>query len=257
MSAATPRRGASAAAAGDALDAKRKILVVDDAPMFREMETVFLGRYGNVITASDGPQALERARLERPDLIVTDLWMQEMHGDALCREIRHDPDLRRLPVVLVTSGAAEEHELAVLAGADAVVEKPLQRSLLLQAVNRILRTTVRSLERVPLETEVRLSTSDGETWGWSRNVSRGGMFVEAERDIEPDTEIALEFAVPDTGRTVAPTARVVWRRPQAAELTPGMGLQFLKLDRDLAQWIDDYVYEIGRGAAAPPGGGAA
>lgn len=231
------------AAANGGAEPKRKILVVDDAPMFREIESVFLGRYGNVITASDGGEALALARRERPDIVVTDLSMREMHGDELCRQIRLDPDLRRLPVVIVTGGGADEHERAVLSGADDVVEKPLHRTTLLHAVNRFLRITVRGLVRVPIDAEVRLSTEDGESWGWARNISRGGMFVEAESLLEPDTQLAVEFLMPEHDVSVSPTARVVWRRPPAPELTPGMGLQFLKLDRDLAQWLDEYVYQ--------------
>ena len=230
----------------------RTILVVDDAPMFREIETVFLARTGNIITAADGPEALETARRERPDVIVTDLTMREMDGDELCRRLRGDPDLRRVPVVVVTSGrSAEEHERAVRAGADDVIEKPLDRVSLLQVVHRLMRRTVRGLERVPLETEVRISTSTAETWGLSRNVSRGGMFVEAETTLEPDTELALEFRVPDSEIWVQPTARVAWRRPQQGERRPGMGLQFLKLDRATSRWIEQYVYELGESPTAP------
>ena len=239
----------SAAARGTS-EPQRTILVVDDVPMFREIGTVFLGRYGRVITASDGTEALERTRRDRPDIVVSDLTMGRMHGDELCREIRRDADLRRLPVVMITNGSAEEHERAVRAGADDVVQKPLHRAELIQAVNRFLRLTVRGLARVPLETDVRLSLAEGELWGRSTNISRGGMFVETEQALEPDTELELEFQVPELESPVAPTARVVWRRPpadDASALTPGMGLQFLKLDRDLAQRLEDYVYEL-----APP-----
>jgi uncharacterized protein (TIGR02266 family) len=230
---------------------RAKILVVDDAPMFREIETIFLGRAGRILTASDGPEALEIARRERPDLLLTDLSMREMDGDELCRRIRHDPDLRRLPVIVVTSGSsAEEHERAVRAGADGVVSKPLCRVSLLQVVQRFLRLTARSFERVVFETEVRLSANGSDVWGWSRNVSRGGMFVEAETPLEPDTEYDVEFTVPDTAIVVQPTARVVWRQmPGHPQRPAGMGLQFLKLDRDAEQWLEQYVYERGAGAA--------
>ena len=80
-------------------------------------------------------------------------------------------------------------------------------------VQRFLRLTARSFERVLFETEVRLSTNGGDLWGWSRNVSRGGMFVEAETPLEPDSEFEVEFTVPDTSIVVQPTARVVWRQP--------------------------------------------
>ena len=226
---------------------RRTILVVDDMPMFREIETVFLGRYGRVITANDGAEALVRARRERPDVVVTDLSMREMHGDQLCREIRADADLRRLPVVVVTGGSGEEHERAIRAGADDVVEKPLQRATLIQSVNRFLRLTVRGLVRAPLVTDVCLSASGEARWARSRNVSRGGIFVATESPLEPDTELELEFQVSKGEPPITPTARVVWRRPpgpDASELTPGMGLQFLKLDRHLAQRLEEYVYEV-------------
>jgi len=240
---------AEAAAAGDA---RSKILVVDDAPMFREIETIFLGRSGRILTACDGPEALEIARRERPDLVITDLSMREMDGDELCRRIRHDPDLRRLPVIVVTSGnSADEHERAVRAGADGVVSKPLCRVSLLQVVQRFLRLTTRSFERVSFETEVRLSANGTDVWGWSRNVSRGGMFVEAEMPLEPDSEFEVEFTVPDTSIVVQPTARVVWRQlPGDPQRPAGMGLQFLKLDREAEQWLEQYVYERGAGTAA-------
>jgi len=240
-----PERPTAIAELGPHDEPPRKILVVDDAPMFREIETVFLGRTGQIFTACDGTDALIVAQRERPDLVLTDLSMRQMDGDELCRQIRHDPDLRRVPVIIVTSGRSpEEHERAVRAGADDVIEKPLNRISLLQVVHRFLRLTVRGLERVPLETEVRLSAAGSETWAWSRNVSRGGMFVEADSALEPDTEIEVEFAVPETSLLVQPTARVVWRRPPRDELRPGMGLQFLKLDREAAQWLEQYVYEL-------------
>ncbi len=233
---------------------RSKILVVDDAPMFREIETIFLGRSGRILTASDGPEAFEIAQRERPDLVLTDLSMREMDGDELCRRIRHDPDLRRLPVIVVTSGnSAEEHERAVRAGADGVISKPLCRVSLLQVVQRFLRLAVRSFERVSFETEVRLSAGGVDIWGWSRNVSRGGMFVEVETALEPESEFEMEFTVPDTSIVVQPTARVVWRRmPCGADHRPGMGLQFLKLDRDAERWLEQYVYERGAGTEARP-----
>jgi uncharacterized protein (TIGR02266 family) len=100
---------------------------------------------------------------------------------------------------------------------------------------------------------VRLSHAGTELWGWSRNISRGGIFVEADVSLEPDTEFEVEFTAPDTSILVQPTARVIWRRPLDSPQRPGMGLQFLKLDRDAAQWLDQYVYEraVGLETAAP------
>ena len=214
--------------------------------MFRELESLFLARSGRVLTAADGQEALEVALRERPDVVVTDLSMPGLRGDELCRRIKSDPDLGRTPVIIVTGrDDGDEHESAVRSGADDVVEKPVNRISLIQSVNHFLRLAERGLVRVPLETDVRLSIDHSESWGWSRNVSRGGMFIELEElGPEPETELQIEFSLPELSHALAPTAKVVWRRrPHGAGDRCGMGLQFLKLDRDAARQLDDFVYE--------------
>jgi uncharacterized protein (TIGR02266 family) len=226
------------------VQAQRKILVVDDAAMFRDLESLFLARCGHVLTASDGDEAWEIAKRERPDVVVTDLAMPGVPGDALCRRIKADVDLRRTPVIVVASrDAGEEHERAVRAGADDVVDKPINRVSLIQAVNHFLRLAVRGLVRVSLDTDVHIAGSDGEVWARSRNVSRGGIFVESDRALPPDSEVQLEFALPETREALSPTAKVVWRRAATHTLAAGLGLQFLKLDREAARRLDEYVYE--------------
>jgi CheY-like chemotaxis protein len=226
------------------MDVKRKILVVDDAPMFRELESLFLARSGRVLTAADGEEALATARRERPDVVVTDLSMPGMAGDVLCRRIKRDPDLARTPVIIVTGqDDGIEHERAVRAGADDVVEKPVNRVSLIQTVNHFLRLAERGLVRVPLETDVRIALPELETWGRSRNISRGGIFVElAEGSPEPETEVQIEFALPDVDARLSPTAKVVWRRLES-EAQAGVGLQFLKLGGNAARLLDEFIYE--------------
>lgn len=223
---------------------RRKVLIADDAPMFREIETVFLGRTAQIVTACDGDEALVVAEREHPDLVVTDMKMRNVDGDVLCRNLRAHAELSRVPVVIVTSGRSEEHERAVRAGADDVVEKPLDRVMLLQAVKRLLRKTIRGLPRVALETDVRVHAGASEGWARSRNISRGGMFIEADGALEPAPEFDLEFCVPETDHWIRSTARVAWRRPQDDSGRLGLGLQFLKIDRDASRWLDEYVYEM-------------
>ena len=223
----------------------RKILVVDDAPMFRELESLFLARSGRVITASDGIEGLDVARREQPDVVVTDLDMPGMRGDELCRHIKADPDLSGTPVIIVTGrDDAADHAAAVEAGADDIVEKPINRVSLIQSVNHFVRLSMRGLVRVPLETDVGVATARVEALGRSRNVSRGGMFVETERSCpEPDTLVQLSFSLPEVKEPLEPTARVVWRRLAAEGEAAGIGLQFLALDREAARQIDEYIYE--------------
>jgi uncharacterized protein (TIGR02266 family) len=240
---------------------QRKILVVDDAPVFRELGSLFLARSGRVITASYGNEALVAMQRERPDVVVTDLHMPGMDGDALCREIKGDLHLRHTPVIVATSGeSADERARAVLAGADDVIAKPIRRLSLIQAVNRFLRPPpLRGLPRVAVQTSVRLQVALEEALGCARNLSRGGIFIEADATPAPETEVGLHFQLPGAEALLAPTARVIWRRRACVEAPAGMGLQFLALDRTggrrIEEFLDDHegaqiASELPRSAAA-------
>jgi uncharacterized protein (TIGR02266 family) len=223
---------------------RRTILLADDAALFRALGALFLARTGEVITARDGAEALACIARERPEVVVADLDMPRLDGAELCRRIKADAELRAIPVILVTSGDEAEHRArAVRAGADDVIAKPIHRVELIQAVNRFLRAPgVRGLTRVPMVAEVRILGSPQVSYGIARNLSRGGIYVEAERTAPPPTEVELRFELPDSKQPLAPTAQVVWRRERTSEHAAGMGMRFLALDRASSQRIDEYVY---------------
>jgi uncharacterized protein (TIGR02266 family) len=223
----------------------RIILLVDDAPLFLELGSLFLARSGEVITANDGAQALALVAKQRPDVVVADLDMPHLDGAELCRRLKADPERHGIRVILVTSGdEAEQRARAVRAGADDVIAKPIGRIALIQSVNRFLRGSgLRGLTRVPLVAEVRILRAPGLSHGIARNVSRGGMYVEADQTAPLHSEIEVHFELPDAKRPLAPTAEVVWSRARTAAHAAGMGLRFLALDRAGAQRLDDYVYQ--------------
>jgi uncharacterized protein (TIGR02266 family) len=231
------------------VEASRTILVVDDIAMFRELGSLFLARSGRVITAEGGMQALEIARRERPDLVVSDLHMPEMDGEALCRAIKADEELAGTPVIMIVgSEDAADHARAVRAGADDLLPKPLSRLALIEVVNRFLHgEPVRGLPRIELSEPVRLSAGSSESWGTVRNLSRGGIFVETDRVFDPHTEVDLHFQLPETESEIAPTAQVVWQRGENGSADspapPGMGMRFLEIDGTTARRLEEFVFE--------------
>lgn len=79
------------------------ILVVDDDPSIREMLVLILETRGfDVRQAADGMKALERARAEPPSLILLDLMMPGMDGVAMVEELHRDPELARIPIVVLS-----------------------------------------------------------------------------------------------------------------------------------------------------------
>jgi uncharacterized protein (TIGR02266 family) len=227
--------------------------------MFRDLGAVFLARFGCVITAGSGEQALALARRERPAVIVTDLGMPGMDGEALCRAIRSDAALCETPLIAVASGDyAEERARAVRAGADDVVAKPISRMSLVQSVRHYLRAPREAgWTRVDLETAVYLRAGACELAGRSRNVSRGGICVDAERALPCATEVELAFRLPEIATPLLSTARVVWEEPAPDRSGAGMGLQFLALDRESSAWIEHFIAAHTQPAPEPPRGSLA
>jgi uncharacterized protein (TIGR02266 family) len=219
------------------------ILVVDDVPLFRELEALFLARCGRVVTAASGEEALALAARERPALVVLDAHLPDIPGPEVCRRLKQPAAAEEAPIVVVTgSGAADEHAAAIRAGADDVLAKPLSRMALVETVQRFIRfPEPRGLPRVSVETTVHIRARNGEAWGRSRNLSRGGMFVECDAPVAGD-ELALEFRLPGTTAPLRPSARVIWRRPANGEPT-GLGVRFLELDAPAARALDAYVHE--------------
>ncbi len=117
------------ASAGDPEDAAREdrplVLVVDDNAELRAFLRQHLEPDYRVVEAEDGAAALERAREAVPDLIVSDVMMPGLDGDALCRAVKTDPDLDFVPVILLTARASMEGRLQGLeTGADDYLTKP-------------------------------------------------------------------------------------------------------------------------------------
>jgi two-component system chemotaxis sensor kinase CheA len=121
--------------------APARVLVVDDALIVREVERSILEQAGyEVVTASDGVEALAVLAGQPCDLVVTDVDMPRMDGMQLTTEIRRLPKLARLPVIMLTARADEEtHRRGLEAGADGyVVKSAFDRPALLSLVRKTL-----------------------------------------------------------------------------------------------------------------------
>jgi CheY-like chemotaxis protein len=120
-------------------DPKPRVLVVDDAPLVRELFGRFLTHSGMAVSyAEDGFEGLTQARTTRPDVIVSDLDMPRMDGVALCEALRADDATRRVPIVVVTGAGGEYARAALDAGCDAVLPKPCSHELLIATIRDLL-----------------------------------------------------------------------------------------------------------------------
>ncbi len=149
-----------------------RVLVADDAVDIVRLLSCSLAHQGyDVSVAHNGRQALEVAAVERPDVILLDIAMPELDGLEVCRQLKADPRLETIPVILVTGRDREEDVVAGLdAGADDYVVKPFSDAILaarlrsavrvknshdaVATMNRQLRAEVAERERAETEATV-------------------------------------------------------------------------------------------------------
>jgi signal transduction histidine kinase len=106
-----------------------KILIVDDDPSNRStLESILLGCGYELNFATNGLEACEQTHAWRPDLILLDVMMPEIDGFEVCRRIRRDPQVGRVPILLLTALDDDRSRLeGLLAGADDFLTKPCHR----------------------------------------------------------------------------------------------------------------------------------
>lgn len=116
------------------------ILAVDDSTSMRRMVNLTLAGAGyEVVQAADGVEALEYARRNRADLVLTDVNMPRMDGITLVRELRALPDYRYTPMLVLTTESSQEKKVqGKQAGATGWLVKPFEPGQLLATIARVL-----------------------------------------------------------------------------------------------------------------------
>lgn len=124
---------------------KARILLIDDDPDFVAVtRTVLETKPYEVITALSGDEGLEKAKAKKPDVIILDVIMPLKDGFTVCQQLKRDPDLCDVPVIMLTSFSQRygETDLAVSQGmsleAEDYIEKPVEPAELLRRVEKLL-----------------------------------------------------------------------------------------------------------------------
>jgi DNA-binding response OmpR family regulator len=119
---------------------RKKILLVDDSSTVLLMEKMILSKSEyDVVTARDGLEGVEKARCERPDLILMDVVMPRMDGFEAVRKLREDDATRSIPVIMVTTrGELQSVETGYASGCSDYVTKPINGLELLTKVRSCL-----------------------------------------------------------------------------------------------------------------------
>ncbi len=123
----------------------KKILVIDDDPDLVEATSMILkSKHYDVVAAYGGIEGLEKAKAEKPDLIVLDVMMPDKDGYTLCKELKADPVLNAIPVLLLTavvsyiSTTRYSHQMGMETEADDYMDKPVDPAELVKRIEVLL-----------------------------------------------------------------------------------------------------------------------
>jgi len=219
-----------------------RILLVDDVPMFRDLGSIFLSRSGPVDLADSASSAFQCADERAPSIVIADMHLPDMDGAEVCRRFKTHPRWGSPSVVMLARpDSPTDHAEAVRAGADDVLFKPLERDGLIACVRRQTDfSSPRGLPRAVIEEPVEITARGQRIPGVARNVSRGGIFVDAEARFSRSEEVTLNFSLGQPMACVSSTAQVVWSGP-SPEGREQVGLRFLEIDAQTVNRLDHYV----------------
>ena len=128
--------------------AKEKLLIVDDEKDFVDAVSIRLEAKGfDILKAYNGKEGLEKAHLEKPDLIILDVAMPEMNGYDVCMKLKFDKAYKGIPIIMLTAKFHPDdirfgHEM----GADAYMTKPVELEVLLHKISALLRLKKKKLK---------------------------------------------------------------------------------------------------------------
>ncbi len=119
---------------------KEKILVVEDNPQnMRLLEMVLRVEEYNLVKATDGEQALEVAKSEKPDLILMDISLPRMSGLDVTRKLREEPEFKNTPIIGITAFAMKgDREKVIESGCTIYMSKPVNTLALPEVVAELI-----------------------------------------------------------------------------------------------------------------------
>ena len=118
----------------------KRILVADDEPNLVRSLTFILQKEGYATaSAANGEEALEKIKQSKPDLVFLDVMMPQKNGYEVCKEVKQEPDLRSIYIIILTAkGQEADREQGAGCGADEFITKPFGLQEIVARVKKVL-----------------------------------------------------------------------------------------------------------------------
>lgn len=226
----------------------KKILVVDDVDFFRQVMCDYLRRTPvSLLTAGSAAEALKLVRRQRPDLIYMDVDMPECSGLECCRQLKADPELREIPVILIYTPERDACQAEIEdSGCEASLAKPFSKEEFLNQGHRFLFHIERRERRVSCQMTVDFEIAGRSFQARGYDLSRHGLYVEFRDELPPGREVQVNFMLPTVSASMIRTkGRIAWINQgfprENLKIPQGFGVEFLSLGKDAEQVVQTYI----------------
>lgn len=220
----------------------KKILLVNASRYFFDEGKSLLDRKDfQVFLAPSALHALQIHRQEKVNLIVSDLNMPEMGGDALCTRIREENESRTVSFILVCHDNPAELQRANSCSANICLKIPFSAKTILEQVEKLLAISVRRGYRVLLRAKVKGSKDDTTFFCTSQNISASGMLIETGRTLLLGDQLSCSFYLPGSAHITADGEIV--RSEAIADGKHQCGIRFTSIAPEHKHEIEKFIAE--------------
>ena len=227
----------------------KKIVLSHDPALLAILKNSYFQREGfEMVLVKDGQTGFQAVEAEAPTLSIFDIALLGEQALECCRSIKNDALLAKTPVLLVLPENADEDvaDACWSAGTDAVVHRPLEAARFLDAVFGLLGISRRLVPRFPVNFKLKfLDSKQKQHVGTCANITVEGMFLATETLFPVETQLSIEFTLPDFQSPIAVVVRVAWvNHPEwrkKSTLPCGMGLEFINSSSAFKQALKAFV----------------
>jgi len=218
----------------------KKVLLASASRIFLKKSSSLLSQRGfQLITLSNGSEALRLHADYQFDLILADLQLEDMSGCTLCSLVRREERVRHIPVVLICHNIEGSIKRIEESGASAMLLKPIEPVQLLETIGSFIDLQMVRSNRVMLNVKVLSRKSDLEFSGLSHDISKTGILLETENQLDVGSRIICRFALP--GSCQVEIEGEVMRAMNTWECKNLYGIKFTALPLPFRREIDNYV----------------
>jgi CheY-like chemotaxis protein len=218
----------------------KKVLLVSASRVFLKRSSSLLSQRGfQLITLTNGLEALKLHDEYHFDLILADLQLEDMSGCTLCSLVRREEKTRHIPIVLICHNIAGSIQRIEQSGASAMLLKPIEPVQLLETIGSFIALQMVRSKRVMLNVKVLSKKSDLEFSCFSHDISKTGILLEAEYELEIGSRITCQFTLP--GSNPVEIEGEVIRTLNTWECKTLYGIKFIVIPPSYRREIDNYV----------------